>query len=78
MTMAARVASGSCSKRPVRNSRVTTVRAATTSPDSWVRAPAPAFTAVFDRLPLTTMPPENPDATFAAPSPTSSRFASMS
>ena len=65
---------GSCSNKPVRNSRVTIVSAATTSPETCVRAPAPAFTAVFDRLPLTTMPPDSPDARLAVPSPISSRF----
>jgi hypothetical protein len=77
ITTAASVASGSSSKSPVRNSSVTTVRAATTSPASWLFAPAEPFTAVFERLPLTTMPLESPAVTFAAPSPSSSRFASI-
>ena len=40
---------------------MTTVRAATMSPESWaVRAGAQPFTAVFERLPLTTMPLDRP------------------
>ncbi len=78
MTTAARVASGSFSNSPVRNSSVITVMTATTRPDSWVLAPAPPFTAVFDRLPLTTIPPLRPEARLAAPRPSSSRFESMS
>ena len=41
-------------------------------------APAPPLTAVFDRLPLTTMPLASPAPRLAAPRPTSSRFASTS
>jgi hypothetical protein len=77
-TMAARVASGSSSKSPVRKSKVTSVSAATTSPESCERAPAEPLTAVLERLPLTTMPLESPEARFAAPSPISSRLASIS
>ncbi len=78
ITTAASVASGSCSNSPVKNSSVSTVSAATTSPDSCDFAPAPALTAVFERLPLTTMPLERPDAMFAVPSPISSRLGSIS
>ena len=78
MTTAASVASGSSSNSPVRNSRVTTVSAATTSPESCDLAPAEAFTAVLERLPLTTMPLESPAPRFAAPRATSSRFGSIS
>ena len=78
MTTAASVASGSCSNRPVRKSSVTTVSAAHTSPEICDRAPAEPLTAVFDRLPLTTIPLARPEAMFAAPSPSSSRLASMS
>ncbi len=78
MTTAASVASGSSSKRPVRNSSVTIVSTATTSPESCDFAPAAPLTAVLDRLPLTTMPLESPLARFAAPSPISSRLASIS
>ena len=60
ITTAASVASGRSSNRPVRNSSVMTVSTATTSPDSCERAPAEPFTAVFDRLPLTTMPLAQP------------------
>ena len=59
---------GSSSNSPVRNSSVTTVRPAASSPESWVRAPAEPLTAVFDRLPLTTMPLDRPEARLAAPS----------
>ena len=38
------------------------VRAATTSPEIWLLAPAPPLTAVFERLPLTTMPLDRPAA----------------
>ena len=41
-------------------------------------APAPPLTAVFDRLPLTTIPLQSPAPRFAAPSPISSRFGSIS
>ena len=54
------------------------VRRATRRPDACVRAPAEPFTAVFERLPFTTMPLESPAARFAVPSPISSRLASMS
>ena len=54
------------------------VMTATTRPDAWLRAPADPLTAVLERLPFTTMPLLRPAATFAAPSPTSSRFASTS
>ena len=60
MTIAARVASGSFSKSPVRNSRVTMVSAAAVRAESCERAPAEPFTAVFERLPLTTMPLVSP------------------
>jgi hypothetical protein len=60
MTTAASVAAGRSSKSPVRKSSATTVRPAASSPETWVRAPAEALTAVFDRLPLTTMPLDTP------------------
>jgi hypothetical protein len=78
MTTAARVASGSSSKRNVRNSSVTTVIAAQRIAESSVRAPAEALTAVLDRLPLTTIPELRPAPMLAAPSPSSSRLASIS
>ena len=53
------------------------VSTATTSPLTWDRAPAAPFTAVLDRLPLTTIPAHSPDPRFAAPRPTSSRFAEI-
>jgi len=62
----------------VRKSSVTTVSAATTSPESCERAPADALTAVFERLPFTIIPLDSADPTFAAPSPISSRLASIS
>jgi hypothetical protein len=40
--------------------------------------PAEPLTAVFERLPFTTMPLESPAAMFAPPRPSSSRFASIS
>jgi len=43
---------GNRSNRPVRKRSVTTVSAATTSPDTWERAPAAALTAVLDKLPV--------------------------
>ncbi len=78
ITTAASVASGSFSNRPVRKSSVTTVSTATKRPDSCELAPAEPLTAVFERLPLTTMPLESPEPRFAAPRPISSRFASIS
>ncbi len=78
ITTAASVASGRSSNNPVRNSRVSTVINATTSPDTCDLAPAPPFTAVFDRLPLTTIPLDRPAVKFAAPRPSSSRLASIS
>ena len=50
MTIAASVASGRLSNSPVSSRRVTIVSAATSSPESCVRAPAVPLTAVFDRL----------------------------
>ena len=55
-----------------------TVNTATTSPDTCERAPAEPLTAVFDRLPLTTMPVIMPAPMFAAPRPISSRLGSTS
>ena len=55
-----------------------TVSTATTSPDTWDRAPADPFTAVFERLPLTTIPLDSPAPRLAAPRPISSRLASIS
>jgi hypothetical protein len=78
ITTAASVASGSCSKSPVRKRSVTTVSAATTSPESCDLAPAAPFTAVFERLPFTTIPLESPETRFAVPRPSSSRFGSTS
>ena len=78
MTTAASVASGSDSNSPVSSSSVTTVITATTRPEIWLCAPAAPFTAVLERLPLTTMPLLRPAARFAAPSPTSSRSGSTS
>ena len=62
ITTAASVASGRSSNSPVRNSSVITVSTATTSPDTCERAPAEPLTAVFDRLPLTTIPLHQPGA----------------
>ena len=78
ITTAASVASGRLSNRPVSRSSVTTVSTATTSPDTWLLAPAPPLTAVLDRLPLTTMPLARPEPRLAAPRPTISRLASIS
>ena len=79
MTTAASVASGSCSNRPVRKSSVTTVSAAHDEAGELRSRAAPTpLTAVFERLPLTTIPLARPAARFAAPSPSSSRLASMS
>jgi hypothetical protein len=55
-----------------------TVITGTNTPEICERAPAPAFTAVFDKLPFTTMPLDNPAPRLAAPSPSSSRLGSMS
>ena len=62
ITTAASVASGRSSNSPVRNSSVTTVSTATTSPETCDLAPAEPLTAVFDRLPLTTIPLRQPGA----------------
>ena len=78
MTIAASVASGRSSKSPVRKSSVTIASTATTSPESCERAPAELLTAVLDRLPPTTIPLDSPEATLAAPRPSSSRLASIS
>jgi hypothetical protein len=43
------------------------VSSATTRPDTWLRAPAPPFTAVFDRLPFTTIPLDSPAARWPPP-----------
>ena len=66
MTTAASVAWGRSSKSPVRKSRATTVRPAASIPETCVRAPADALTAVLERLPLTTMPLDRPEARFGA------------
>ncbi len=78
ITTAARVASGRFANRPVRNSRVSTVSAATTMPESCDTAPAETLTAVFDRDPLTIIPEDSPAPMFAVPTPSSSRFGSIS
>ena len=78
ITTAASVGSGSDSNSPVKNSSVAIASTAATSPDSCVLAPAPPLTAVLERLPLTTMPLDRPAPRFAAPSPISSRLASIS
>ena len=78
MTIAARVASGKSSKRPVRKRSVTIVSAVMTNPESCDLAPAEPFTAVFERPPLTTIPLERPAPRFAAPRPISSRFTLIS
>ena len=75
ITIAASVGSGRYLNSPVRNSSVMTASTAATMPDIWVLAPAPPLTAVFERLPPTTMPPERPEPRFAAPRPISSRLA---
>jgi hypothetical protein len=54
------------------------VSAATIRPETWLCAPAEPLTAVFERLPLTTIPLDSPAAAFAAPSPSSSRLGSTS
>ena len=77
-TIAPRVASGSCSKSPVRNSRVMTDSTATKRPETCDFAPAPPLTAVLERLPSTTMPDATPEPTLAAPRPSSSWLASTS
>jgi hypothetical protein len=69
------VASGSDSNKPVKNSKVMITSTATVSPLTCDLAPAPPFTAVFDKLPFTTMPEDNPEPRFAAPNPASSRLA---
>ena len=74
MTTADSVASGNCSNNPVRNSNVSRVSTATTSPLSCDRAPAAPLTAVLDRLPFTTMPEHSPEPRLATPKPTSSRL----
>ena len=76
ITTAARVASGSFSKRPVRKSRVTIVSTPTTRPEIWLLAPAPPLTAVFESEPLTTIPLDSPAARLAEPRPSSSALAS--
>ena len=60
MTIAASVASGSFSNSPVSKSRVTSVRAAAVIEETCDLAPAAPFTAVLERLPLTTIPPVTP------------------
>ena len=77
ITTAASVASGRLSNRPVSRTSVITVSKATTSPDTWLLAPAPPLTAVLDRLPLTTMPLARAEPRLAAPRPTISRFAAI-
>ncbi len=57
---------------------MSTVSTATASPLSCVFAPAAPLTAVLDRLPLTTIPEQNPAPRLAAPRPVSSRFADTS
>ncbi len=69
ITTAASVASGRSVKSPVRKSSVTTVRSATSKPDSCVFAPASPFTAVFDRLPFTTIPEHEARAEVRAAEP---------
>lgn len=77
MTTAASTAWGSCSNSPVSRRRLTTVNAAATRFASWVRPPELPWTAVLERLPLTTMPPKRPEPRLATPVPASSRRVSM-
>ena len=78
MTIAASVASGSRSKRPVRKSSVSRARAAAVIEDTWDFAPAEPLTAVFESEPLTTMPEASPAPKLETPRPMSSRLASTS
>src|SRR5215217_2118946 len=61
MTTDASVVSRRSSNRPVKNSSVMITSTATTRPLTWDLAPAPPLTAVFDKLPLTTMPDDSPE-----------------
>ena len=60
-----------------RNSIVASAPAAVTSPATWVRAPALAFTAVCEVPPPQGMAPKKPAATLAAPVASSSWSGSM-
>ena len=53
-------------------STITTITA-DVMPDSWLRLPACAAAAVFDRLPATAIPPDTPAPTLAPPMAINSR-----
>ena len=78
MTTAASAGCGRLRSRPGATSSMTTIAAAPTSPVTWVRAPLWKATAVRDPLVLTGKPWKNPAAMLAAPTPTISRFPSIS
>ena len=78
MMIAASVACGSPSKSGVRKSIVATIRSATNRPESRVRTPAPAPTALRERLASTGKPCSRPAPMFEAPSATSSWLGSIS
>ena len=78
MTTAPRVASGRSSNRGVRNSRVRTTTRAVAMPASWLRAPDPRLTAVWDRPPPAGKAWKKPPARLAVPRARSSWSASTS
>ena len=75
-TIAASTARGRSVKNQVNATITTTTRPADVMPVTWLRPPACAAAAVFDRLPATPRPPDSPAAMLAAPMPTSSRSVS--
>src|SRR3974377_2521792 len=70
MTMAASVGSGMLRNRGVNRISVRRQKAAVTRLATWLRAPAPIATEVFDRLPTTRNRPKRPLKMFAGPGAT--------
>ena len=78
MTMAARIAYGRLTNKPVSVNAASTASPARTSPASCVRAPALLFAADWLAPPPTMNPRTSPYRMFEPPMAISSRFASMS
>jgi hypothetical protein len=72
MTMPASTACGIRPNKGARSSMVSSVMAAVTSPETWVRAPTMRFTAVWLMPPPAGIDPNNAPAAFAAPVASSS------
>src|SRR4249919_4246464 len=78
ITTAARAVVGRFSSGSVKNSRTASIPSAAVTLASCERPPTISTTAVRAALALVVIPPDSPEARFAEPSPSRSRFASTS